>query len=93
MPPTHLLLCVVNHNVVGLHVSVHDAPRVAELERLQQLVDVEAHIVVRELGVEHVEVQVVDVLKDQRRRVRLGEGVCVHVRTCVCVCARACVCV
>jgi len=39
---THLLLLVINHHIVRLDIAVHDSPRVAEVEGLEQLVDVEA---------------------------------------------------
>lgn len=39
---TDLALLVINHDVVRFHVSVHDPPRMAEIERLQQLKDVVA---------------------------------------------------
>lgn len=41
-------------HIVRLDVAVHDAARVAEVERLEQLVDVEADVVVSEGGVQHL---------------------------------------
>ena len=61
---THLPLLVVNHHVVRLDVSVHDAARMAEVERFEQLKDVVSHVVVAEFRVEDLEVGVVDVLED-----------------------------
>mmetsp|Transcript_51395 Transcript_51395/g.111835 ORF Transcript_51395/g.111835 Transcript_51395/m.111835 type:complete len:285 (-) Transcript_51395:240-1094(-) len=66
-----LALLVVDHDVVRLHVAVHDAVGMAVLERLEQLVDVVAHVVVCERGVERAEVGVVDVLEDERGRLGL----------------------
>ena len=42
---------VVDHDVVRLDVAVHDPSRVAEVERLEELEDVESDVVVCELGV------------------------------------------
>lgn len=47
----HLSLLVVDHNVVRFHVPMHDALAMAEIERFEQLEDVEAHIVVGELWI------------------------------------------
>jgi hypothetical protein len=66
---------VVNHDVVRLDITVHDALAVAEVESLEQLEDVVAHVVVLELGVEAPEVGVVDVFKDQRGRFALQGSV------------------
>ena len=63
---TKLPTLVVNHDVVWFHVAVHDAPRVTKVEGEQQLVNVEPDVQVRELGVERLKVDIVDVLKDQR---------------------------
>ena len=48
---TNLALLVVNHDVVRLDISVHDALAVAEVQCLEQLEDIEADIEVVELGV------------------------------------------
>ena len=44
----------------------------AEVERLEKLEDVVAHVVIREHGIKHLEVGVVDVLEDQARGLALG---------------------
>lgn len=62
---------MIDHNVMRLHVPVHNALAVAEVERLEQLQDVESHIQVVELGVQAAKVGVVDVLKDERGRLAL----------------------
>jgi hypothetical protein len=56
---------VVDHDIVGLDISVHDALAVTEVQRLEELVDVEADIIVRKPGVQRAEVGVVDSLEDQ----------------------------
>lgn len=45
---------VVDHHVVRLHVAVHDAVGVAELEGLEQLQDVVPDVHVRQRGVQHL---------------------------------------
>jgi hypothetical protein len=72
---THLSLLVVNHNVVRLDITVHDALAMAEIQSFEQLEDVVPHVIVLELGVEAPEVGVVDVFKDQRWRFALQDGV------------------
>ena len=67
----YLPVLMIDHNVMRFYVSVHDALAVAVVERLEEFVDVVAHIDVVELGVEAPEVGVVDVLKDQRRGLTL----------------------
>jgi hypothetical protein len=66
---------VINHDVVGFHVSVHYALAVAVIQRLQQLQDVVTNIVVLELRVEAPEIRVVDIFEYQRRRLALGAPV------------------
>ena len=56
---------MIDHNVMRLDVSVHDAFAVAEVQRLEQLVDVEPNVEVVELGVEAPEIDVVDILEDE----------------------------
>mmetsp|Transcript_9124 Transcript_9124/g.28278 ORF Transcript_9124/g.28278 Transcript_9124/m.28278 type:complete len:520 (-) Transcript_9124:64-1623(-) len=68
---SQLALLVVDHHVVRLDVAVHDALRVAVLERAQQLKDVVADVVVRQPRVEHLEVGVVYVLEDEAGRLGL----------------------
>lgn len=65
MPYTHLALLMIDHDVVGLHISVHDTLAVTEVQCLEELVDVEADIIVREAGVQGTEIGVVDSFKDQ----------------------------
>jgi hypothetical protein len=56
---------MVNHNVVGLDVSMHNTLAVAEVQRLQQLKNVVANIVIRKAGVQSPEIGVVDSLENQ----------------------------
>lgn len=65
MGVTHLALLMIDHNVMRFHVAVHYALAVAEVEGLEQLKDVEAHVEVGELGVQAPKVGVVHVFEDQ----------------------------
>lgn len=58
---------MINHDVVGLDIPVHDAFAVAEIQSLQKLIHVKAHIVVGEPRVQGPEVSVVDVFENQTR--------------------------
>lgn len=62
---------MIDHNVMRLDVAVHNALAVAEVEGLEEFVDVEPHIEVVELGVQAAEIGIVDVLEDERRRLAL----------------------
>lgn len=62
---------MVNHDVVRLHVAVHDALAVAEVQRLQQLVDVEANIVIGEPRIECAEIGIIHGFEDQTRGLAL----------------------
>lgn len=57
---------MIDHNVMRLHVAVHDALAVAVVEGLEELVNVVADVDVDKLGVEGSEVGVVDKLEDER---------------------------
>lgn len=67
----HLSVLMVDHNVMRLHISVHDTLAVAEVQRLEQLQDIVPHIQIVELGVEDPKFGVVDVLEYQGRRLAL----------------------
>jgi hypothetical protein len=56
---------MIDHDIVGLHISVHDTLAVTEVQRLKELINVEADIIVREARVQGPEISVVDCLKDQ----------------------------
>jgi hypothetical protein len=62
---------MIDHNVMRLDITVHDAFAVAVIEGLEQLQNVVAHVVVLELGVQTPEVGVVDIFEDQRGRFAL----------------------
>lgn len=66
-----LSVFVVDHNVVRLDITMHNALAMAKVQRFQQLQNVESHVEIVELGVKAAEVGVVDVLKDERRRLAL----------------------
>ena len=67
-----LSLLVIDHNVVRLDVSVHDALGMTEVERLEEFENVVPDVVVDETWVEGAEVGVVDILKDQARSLTLA---------------------
>lgn len=71
---TYLSVLMIDHNVMRLDVSVHDALAVAVIKSLEQLKDVVPNINVVELGVKAAEVGVVDVLEDQRWGFALSLG-------------------
>lgn len=54
---------MIDHNVMRLDITVHDAFAVAEIQGLEQLIDVVPHVVVLELGVQASEVGVVDIFE------------------------------
>ena len=58
---------VVDHHIMRLHVTVHDAARMTVIQRLQNLINIISNIEVGKRRVQCLEVGVVDVLKDQRR--------------------------
>lgn len=66
-----LTLLVIDHHVVRLYVTVHHTIRVAIVKRLQKFKDIIANVKVRKRRVQHLEVSVVDVLKDERGRLAL----------------------
>lgn len=63
---------MIDHNVMRLDITVHDAFAVAEVQGFEQLEDVVPYVVVLELGVEAPKIGVVDVFEDQRRCFALG---------------------
>jgi uncharacterized protein (DUF433 family) len=62
---------MIDHDVMGFHISVHDTLAVTEVQRLEQLIDVEPDIVVREARVQGTEIGVVDCLENQARSLAL----------------------
>lgn len=62
---------MIDHNVMRLHVSVHNSLAVTKVQSLQQLENVESHIKVVELGIEASEVGIVDILENERRSLTL----------------------
>jgi hypothetical protein len=69
---------VVNDDVVGLDIPVHDAVRVAEVKGDADLVDVVPNVKVTERRVQYLEICVLDALKDQAGR--LGVGVSYYIQ-------------
>jgi L-lactate utilization protein LutC len=62
---------MINHDIVGLHIPMHDTLAVAEVQGLEQFENVETNIVIGEAGVQCAEVGVVDSLEDQTRSLAL----------------------
>jgi len=56
---------VIDHDVVRLDITVHDTAGVAVVKGTKKLVDVVAHIVVGECGIERLEVDVIDVFLNE----------------------------
>lgn len=56
---------MVNHDIVGFDISMHDSFAMAKVQGLEQLVDVEANIIIDKTGVQGSEVCVVDVFEYQ----------------------------
>ena len=56
---------MIDHNVMRLHISVHDALAVTEVQRFKKLKDVVPHIEVVEFRVETAEVCIVDEFEDE----------------------------
>jgi len=67
---SQLAISMVYHDIVGFHIAVHDALRVAEVECFQNLKHIEADIKVSETFIERAEVVVTSfyVLHNQGRR-------------------------
>lgn len=61
---------MINHHVVRLHVAMHDAVRMCKVQRLQQLVDIIADIVVAQRRIEDLEVGVLYIFEDEGRSLR-----------------------
>lgn len=62
---------MINHDIVGLHISMHNSLAVAEIQSLQKLVDIETNIIVGETRVKRPEIGIVNVFKNQTRRLAL----------------------
>lgn len=68
---TNLALLVVNHDIVRLHIAMHDTLAVAEVQSLQQLVDVESNVVISEPRIKSAKIGVVHGLENQARSLAL----------------------
>ena len=72
---TELAVGVIDHDVVGLHITVHDAFGVAVVESLQDLVHVKANVEVVEALVEFAEISIASVNKFSDNGWGLGQRV------------------
>mmetsp|Transcript_130136 Transcript_130136/g.417604 ORF Transcript_130136/g.417604 Transcript_130136/m.417604 type:complete len:293 (+) Transcript_130136:415-1293(+) len=66
-----LSLLMIDHHIVRLHISVHDALGVAVIQSFQDLEDVVSDVQVGQRRVQSLEVGVVHMLEDQTGRLRL----------------------
>ena len=64
---------MINHDVVRLHIPVHDPLAMAEVQSLKQLEDVVPDVEILELGIQAAEICVVDIFENQRRSLALVE--------------------
>lgn len=62
---------MVNHDIVRLHIPVHDTLAVAEIQGLQKLENIVTDIIVGEPRVESPEIRVVDIFEHQAWRLAL----------------------
>ncbi len=69
-------ILVVDHDVVGLDVPMHDPHAVAVVQGAQQLVQVAAYVVIRERLIQLLEIRVVDVFEDEGGSA--GDGILNH---------------
>lgn len=67
----YLPVLMIDHNVMRFDVSVHDAFAVAEVQGLEEFVDVKSNIEIVELGIEAPEIDIVDILENERRGLTL----------------------
>jgi hypothetical protein len=68
----YLSFRMVDHDIVGLDITMHDTFTVTEIQSLEQLIDIESHIIIDEAGIKNTEVCIVDILKDQARSLALA---------------------
>ena len=68
---SQLSLFVVNHDIVGLYITMHDTIRVAVIQRLQELKNVVSNVIIGQRWIQNLEIRIVDVFKDERRRLGL----------------------
>lgn len=62
---------MVYHDIMRFHIAMHDSLAMTKVQRLEELIDIEAHIIVGEARVQGSKVGVVDVFKDQTGRLAL----------------------
>jgi hypothetical protein len=57
---------MINHDVMRLNVAMHDTVGMTIVESFEKLKDVIANIVIGESRIEHLEICIIDVFKDER---------------------------
>lgn len=58
---------MIDHDIVRLHIAMHDTLTMAEVQRFEELIDIVADIVVGESRIERAEVGIVHILEHQTR--------------------------
>lgn len=76
----NLSFLVINHDVVRLDITMHDAFAVAEVQRFQQFVNIIPDIVVDKTRIKCPKVGVVHILEHKARRLALA--VANHIQQC-----------
>ena len=62
---------MIDHNIMRFDVAMHDSPRMTEIERFEEFVDVVSYVVVGEARIEDFEIGVVDIFENDGRSFRL----------------------
>jgi hypothetical protein len=62
---SQLTLFVINHDIMGFDVTVHDSIRMAIVQSLQKLKDVIPNVEIGQSWIQNLEVGVVDMFKDK----------------------------
>jgi hypothetical protein len=62
---------MVNHDIVRLDISVHDAFTVAEVQRLEEFENIVSHIIVHKPRIQRPKISVIHVFENQARSLAL----------------------
>lgn len=64
---SYLSPLVIYHDVMWLHIPMHDSFAVAEVQSFEQFVNVVADIIIDKAGIQSPEVGIVDILENETR--------------------------